>query len=108
MNDQVAEKVNKMEALALPDSKKQKRTRAPKAPRAPRQRDPGILEIEQMAANLKWQYRLSQQSSGTLKRIEKLVGRLTEDDKAKLFCQLEQVATPALPLTVESPAGHPT
>lgn len=87
-----------IETNRIPTTKPSRKRRA-STPRTPRIKDPGILAIEKEAAERKAQYRKAQESGGVLKRItDKLLCRLTDEDKNKLADQLKAVATPALPL----------
>lgn len=84
-------------AAAIGGPIKPKRTRKAPTPRARKPKDPGILLIEQEAAKRKEEYRKAQESEGILKRIaDKLVPRLTEAHRQRLYDSLSKTETPVL------------
>lgn len=83
---------------AIPTTPKPKRTRKPTTPRTRKPKDTGILAIEQAAAKQKDDYRKAQASQGILTRItEKLLPRLTEAHRRRLYDALSKMETPRLP-----------
>lgn len=96
--------MNTMNDLATPAPTKPSRKRRASTPRAPRFKDPGILAIEAEAAKKKAEYRKAQQSGGVLKRIDKLLPKLTQTHLDALLAVLNARATPPLPLEPVPPS----